>query len=43
MMDSDTMDESKYDRFVNDADREENRLWDHYIVGEALPEVNDAT
>jgi hypothetical protein len=35
------MDEAKYVRFVNDTDQGENRLWDYYIVGEKLPEVNN--
>jgi len=35
------MNESKYSRYQNRHDIEENRLWDYHIVGEALPEVND--
>jgi hypothetical protein len=41
MMDSDKMDGSEYDRYQKRSDIEENRLWDYYIVGKKLPEVNN--
>ena len=35
------MNESKYTRYENRHDIDENRLWDSYIVGKALLEDND--
>ena len=35
------MNESKYTRYQKRTDIEENRLWDNYIVGKALPEDNN--
>jgi hypothetical protein len=35
------MNEAKYDRYQKRSNIEENRLWDNYIVGEKLPEVNN--
>lgn len=40
---SKTLNEAKYTRYENRHDIDENQLWDAYIVGEALPEVNECT
>lgn len=33
------MNESEYSRYENKHDIDENRLWEYYIVGQALPET----